>query len=191
MTFVRIPYAVLAEMTDGFSNDQHLGQGSYANVFKGQTNRVSMSLDPEVKSLLATFPEQVAVKRDKRPQEALPEGASESAKKERAMLEKGDQQEAAICSKYKHRNLCNLLALCAEDGPHRCLVFEFCGGGNLYDRLQCDSSTKMLTAHQRLLIGAGGAQGLEYLHCAAQPPVLHRDVKSENILLTNEHLPKV
>ena len=48
-----------------------------------------------------------------------------------------------------------------------------------------------LAADQRFGVAAYVAQGLEYLHTAAQPPVLHRDVKADNILLTEDGMPKV
>lgn len=50
---------------------------------------------------------------------------------------------------------------------------------------------KPLSWCTRLKIAAGAAQGLEYLHCKANPPVIYRDLKSSNILLDDNFKPKL
>ena len=123
--------------------------------------------------LWKSLPAQVAVKRDIRKRTSLATTAAEKKEKERT--DQANQSELEICSSYSHRHLCNLIATCL-DGPFRCMVFEFCPGGNLFDRLHPELLPRhdrkpMLSADQRLKIVAYAAQGLEYLHCAAIPPV--------------------
>lgn len=70
------------------------------------------------------------------------------------------------------------------------LVFEYMPNGNLrecLDRL----SGKYLDWGTRVAIALGAARGLEYLHDAAAPRILHRDVKSTNILLDENWRSKV
>jgi serine/threonine protein kinase len=62
-------------------------------------------------------------------------------------------------------------------------VYEYMPEGNLQDHLRA-TTNKPLTWEQRLHIALDAAQGLEYLHVACKPALIHRDVKSRNILLT-------
>jgi serine/threonine protein kinase len=75
------------------------------------------------------------------------------------------------------------------------LVYELCGRGDLFDCLACKgpdgSITPALTARQRIGITLGICRGLEYLHVQATPPIIHGDIKSPNILLTEELVPKI
>jgi serine/threonine protein kinase len=70
------------------------------------------------------------------------------------------------------------------------LVFEYLPNGSLYDRLH-SSDALALTWKQRVKIAIDVACGLEYLHHEADPPLVHRDVKSQNILLTEADSAKV
>jgi serine/threonine protein kinase len=107
--------------------------------------------------------------------------------------------EIAVLLRVHHRNLVNLIGFCIDKGRHM-LVFEFLPNGSLYDRLHqsilrsplaalMDSvepgwSSNVLSWKQRVKIAADVACGLDYLHNDADPPIVHRDVKSQNILLT-------
>jgi serine/threonine protein kinase len=86
-----------------------------------------------------------------------------------------------------------LLGYCLESkGKHvqRLLVFEYMTNGNLRECLD-GVSGKYMDWTTRVTIAIGAARGLEYLHEAAAPRILHRDVKSTNILLDKNWQAKV
>lgn len=86
-----------------------------------------------------------------------------------------------------------LIGYCSEfHGKHaeRLLVFEYMPYGNLRDCLDGELGDKM-TWNIRISLALGAARGLEYLHEAAAPRILHRDVKSTNILLDENWHAKV
>ncbi|KAK8955438.1 Serine/threonine-protein kinase [Platanthera guangdongensis] len=99
--------------------------------------------------------------------------------------------EVLILSLLHHPNLVNLIGYCA-DGEQRLLVYEFMPLGSLEDHL-LDISTgkKPLEWYTRMKIAYGAAEGLEYLHEKANPPVIYRDLKSSNILLDEDYNPKL
>ena len=92
--------------------------------------------------------------------------------------------EAKVLGQYRHPNIVVLLGHCtgsSSRAPQEYLVFEFMAGGSLYDRLDPAGATA-LPWPLRFAIASDVARGLVYLH-RASPPIIHQDVKSENILL--------
>ncbi|CAL4986885.1 unnamed protein product [Urochloa decumbens] len=95
--------------------------------------------------------------------------------------------EARHLARVHHKNLVLLIGYC-KDRKHLGLVYEYMDGGNLESRLKGDGSSHAetpLTWQQRLKIALDSAYGLEYLHKSCSPPLIHRDVKTQNILLTS------
>lgn len=90
------------------------------------------------------------------------------------------EMELDILCKVRHANIVNLLGYCSEMGE-RLLVYEFMPHGTLHDHLHGGLSPLNWTL--RLKIAMQAAKGLEYLHKEAVPPIVHRDVKTSNILL--------
>lgn len=88
-----------------------------------------------------------------------------------------------------HRNLVSLVGYCNEK-ENIALVYEYMANGNLKDQL-LENSTNMLNWRARLQIAVDAAQGLEYLHNGCRPPIVHRDLKSSNILLTENLQAKI
>ncbi|XP_066334299.1 receptor-like protein kinase At3g21340 [Miscanthus floridulus] len=85
-----------------------------------------------------------------------------------------------------HENLVPLLGYC-KDGEHLGLVYEYMAGGNVEQRLRGTTGQEApLTWSQRLKIALDSARGLHYLHSALRTPLIHRDVKAGNILLTEK-----
>ncbi|VAI55434.1 unnamed protein product [Triticum turgidum subsp. durum] len=93
--------------------------------------------------------------------------------------------EARHLTRIHHKNLVSLVGYC-KDRNHLALVYEYMPEGNLQDHLRATSTCKPLSWEQRLQIALDAAQGLEYLHIACKPALIHRDVKSRNILLTTD-----
>ncbi|CAI9094446.1 OLC1v1030190C1 [Oldenlandia corymbosa var. corymbosa] len=92
------------------------------------------------------------------------------------------QREADLLTKVYHRNLTHLVGYCYED-THMALVYEYMDKGNLRENLS-ETDGHILSWSERLQILLDAAQGLDYLHNGCKPPIVHRDVKSTNILLT-------
>ncbi|KAK8294106.1 hypothetical protein V6Z11_D06G232900 [Gossypium hirsutum] len=93
------------------------------------------------------------------------------------------EAEVELLLRVHHRNLTALIGYC-DDGTETGLIYEFMAEGNLAEYLS-DSSISVLNWEGRLGIALEAAQGLEYLHHGCKPPIIHRDVKSSNILLTD------
>ncbi|KAK5792052.1 calcium/calmodulin-regulated receptor-like kinase 1 [Gossypium arboreum] len=89
--------------------------------------------------------------------------------------------EVLLLGRLHHRNLVNLMGYCAERGLHM-LVYVYMSNGSLASHLY-NEKHEPLTWNLRVQIALDVARGLEYLHYGAVPPVVHRDIKSSNILL--------
>ncbi|KAL1330193.1 hypothetical protein HN51_047344 [Arachis hypogaea] len=99
--------------------------------------------------------------------------------------------EVLMLSLLHHPNLVNLIGYCA-DGDQRLLVYEYMPLGSLEDHLHDVAPGKeRLDWNTRMKIAAGAASGLEYLHDKANPPVIYRDLKCSNILLSEGYHPKL
>ncbi|CAI5497490.1 unnamed protein product [Closterium sp. Naga37s-1] len=91
------------------------------------------------------------------------------------------RNEIQLLSAVRHRNLVALKGFCVEAGE-QLLVYEFIERGTLEDMLRADSKHP-LTWRQRVDIACGAASGFAYLHHQIKPPIIHRDVKTANILI--------
>ncbi|XP_023754214.1 U-box domain-containing protein 70 isoform X1 [Lactuca sativa] len=96
--------------------------------------------------------------------------------------------EIAMLSAYTHKNLVSLVGFC-DEGDEKVLVYKYESNGSL-DQHLC---RKDLTWIQRLRICLDVAQGLKYLHndIGTQHRILHRDMKSSNILLDENFRAKI
>ncbi|XP_062514697.1 uncharacterized protein LOC134190265 isoform X3 [Corticium candelabrum] len=90
--------------------------------------------------------------------------------------------EMNVLTRYLHKNIIRLVGF-SSDGPELCLIYEYMSRGPLSHRLDCKDNTLPLDWRVRLTIGQDIASALEFLHTAFRLPVVHRDVKSSNILL--------
>ncbi|XP_050234166.1 LRR receptor-like serine/threonine-protein kinase IOS1 [Mercurialis annua] len=93
------------------------------------------------------------------------------------------QAEVKLLLRVHHRNLTALVGYCNE-GTNMGLIYEYMANGNLEDYL-IDSNRNSLSWETRLRIAVEAAQGLEYLHNGCKPQIVHRDVKTTNILLND------
>ncbi|XP_021736831.1 calcium/calmodulin-regulated receptor-like kinase 2 [Chenopodium quinoa] len=102
--------------------------------------------------------------------------------------EKEFQTEVSLLGRLHHRNLVNLVGYCVDKGQYM-LIYEYMSNGSLEKRLYSEDDT--LTWDERLQIALDISHGIEYLHEGAVPPVVHRDLKSANILLDHSMRAKV
>ncbi|KAL2939664.1 hypothetical protein RDABS01_033822 [Bienertia sinuspersici] len=91
------------------------------------------------------------------------------------------KNEIELLSRVHHRNLAKLVGFCFDKGEQT-LVYEFIPNGTLMESLLGTSGIYMDWI-RRLIVTLGSARGLHYLHELADPPIIHRDIKSNNILL--------
>ncbi|KAL6507010.1 hypothetical protein OROHE_022145 [Orobanche hederae] len=95
------------------------------------------------------------------------------------------QNEVELLSKIQHQNVVSLLGYCIHLEA-RFLVYELMENKSLEFHLHGPSHRSRLTWHMRMRIALDVARGLEYLHERCNPPVIHRDLKSSNILLDSD-----
>ena len=102
------------------------------------------------------------------------------------------RNEAEVLGKYRHPNIVALLGTAEvrheESGVGRpCLVYEFMPGASLGARLHPRPGTVAagppLSPRERFCVASDVARGLMFLHTVCDPPIIHQDIKSANILL--------
>ncbi|KAK4482954.1 hypothetical protein RD792_010127, partial [Penstemon davidsonii] len=99
--------------------------------------------------------------------------------------------EVSLLSQIRHQNLVTMEGFCCES-KQQILVYEYLSGGSLADNLYGAKSKKLtLSWVRRLKIAVDAAKGLDYLHNGNDLRIIHRDVKSSNILLDKDMNAKV
>ncbi|KZV41105.1 receptor protein kinase [Dorcoceras hygrometricum] len=158
----KFTYEELEKAADGFKEEALVGKGSFSCVFKGVLKDGTV----------------VAVKR------AILSPDMKNSKEFHTELD--------LLSRLNHAHLLNLLGYC-EDGGERLLVYEFMANGSLHQHLHGKNQElkEQLDWVRRVTIAVQAARGIEYLHGYACPPVIHRDIKSSNILIDEEHNARV
>nr|XP_017215270.1 PREDICTED: pto-interacting protein 1 isoform X1 [Daucus carota subsp. sativus] len=154
----------LKDITDNFGTKALIGEGSYGRVYHG---------------ILKTG-QAAAIKK-----------LDSSKQPDHEFL-----AQVSMVSRLKHDNVVELLGYCV-DGGLRVLAYEYASNGSLHDILHGRKGVKgaqpgpVLSWSQRVKIAVGAAKGLEYLHEKAQPHIIHRDIKSSNVLLFDDDVAKV
>lgn len=152
-------FSDLAAATKDFAMENKIGAGSFGTVYKGKL--------PDGR--------EVAIKR------------SENSPKTKKMQEKESafQSELSFLSRLHHKHLVSLVGYC-EEREERLLVYEYMKNGALYDHLHSkdlQDSPVLSSWKMRIKVLLDASRGIEYLHNYAVPPIIHRDIKSSNILL--------
>ncbi|XP_048234247.1 LRR receptor-like serine/threonine-protein kinase IOS1 isoform X2 [Ricinus communis] len=92
--------------------------------------------------------------------------------------------EVKLLLRVHHRNLTSLVGFCNE-GTKMGLIYEYMANGDL-EHLLSGRNRHVLKWERRLDIAVEAAKGLEYLHNGCKPPIVHRDIKTANILLNDQ-----
>ncbi|KAI5003931.1 hypothetical protein ZWY2020_031174 [Hordeum vulgare] len=145
-------YEEMHNITNGFSDQNLLGEGGFGSVYKG----------------------------------CLPEGREVAIKKLKDGSGQGErefQAEVEIISRVHHRHLVSLVGYCIS-GDQRLLVYDFVPNDTLHYHLH-GRGVPVLEWPARVKISAGSARGIAYLHEDCHPRIIHRDIKSSNILVDN------
>ncbi|KAH7679870.1 Non-specific serine/threonine protein kinase protein [Dioscorea alata] len=161
-----IPLAELNKLTHNFNQKAFVGEGSYGRVYQ---------------ATLSTG-QHAAIKK-------LDPNASQESDSEFA-------GQLSLISRLKHEYFVELLGYCLE-ANNRILIYEFATNGSLHDILHGRKGAEdanpgpILSWNQRVKIAYGAARGLEYLHEKVQPPIVHRDIRSSNVLVFDDFLSKI
>ncbi|KAJ0987551.1 hypothetical protein J5N97_005907 [Dioscorea zingiberensis] len=153
----KLTFSQLIEATNGFSAASLIGSGGFGEVFKA----------------------------------TLKDGSNVAIKKLIHLSYQGDREfmaEMETLGKIKHRNLVPLLGYC-KIGEERLLVYEYMKFGSLEDLLHCKKEEGKgvgLSWEERKKIARGAAKGLCFLHHNCIPHIIHRDMKSSNVLIDEQ-----
>ncbi|KAK8934260.1 putative protein kinase [Platanthera zijinensis] len=153
-----MPLAELNKLTRNFGPKALIGEGSYGKVYRATLSTGQV----------------VAVKK-------LDPAASQE-------IDTEFSAQLSLVSRLKHEFFVELLGYCLEGG-NRILIYQFAALGSLHDILHGRKGVQgaepgpVLNWAQRVKIAYGAARGLEYLHEKVQPSIVHRDVRSSNVLL--------
>ncbi|GMI86086.1 STRUBBELIG-receptor family 5 [Hibiscus trionum] len=159
-----VPYSLadLQKSTDNFAPDRLLGEGTIGRVYRAK----------------------------------YPDGKVLAVKKIDSSLFQGQKSEefsklVANISKLHHPNIAELVGYCSEQG-HNMLIYDYFRNGSLHDFLHvADDFSKPLTWNTRVRIALGVARAVEYLHDVCSPSMVHKNIKSSNILLDLELNPRL
>ncbi|GMP46779.1 hypothetical protein CsSME_00014815 [Camellia sinensis var. sinensis] len=99
--------------------------------------------------------------------------------------------EIEIITALHHKNIISLFGFCFED-CNLLMVYDFLSRGSLEENLHGNKKDpRAFGWRERFKVAVGVAEALEYLHNVSAKPVIHRDVKSSNILLSDDFEPQL
>ncbi|XP_052190182.1 serine/threonine-protein kinase-like protein CCR4 [Diospyros lotus] len=154
---------VLHQATNTFSDEYKIGSGSFGSVYHA-------ILDDGL---------EVAIKRA---EASTTQFHLANTKRQEEDKDDAFVNELEALSRLNHKNLVRLFGYC-EDNNERILVYEYMKNGTLHDHLHKLKSSPLMSWPNRIKAALDAARGIEYLHMYATPQIIHRDIKSSNILL--------
>jgi serine/threonine protein kinase len=157
-------YEEIINATNGFDSTYCIGKGGSGSVYKAMLSSGNI----------------VAVKK----LHPVLDGNNEE------MSRKGFLNEMRALVEIRHRNIVRLLGFCSNPS-HLFLVYEYLEKGSLSSILRNEYEAKKLDWSSRVRIVKGVAHALSYMHHDCNPPIVHRDISSNNILLDEEYEPCV
>ncbi|KAL7098076.1 hypothetical protein ACP275_10G183100 [Erythranthe tilingii] len=161
-----LPLSELNRLTSNFGTKALIGEGSYGRVFYA---KLSDGQPAAIKKLDSS---------------SSPEPDNDFT------------AQLSTVSRLKNEHFVGLLGYCLES-DNRILVYEFATMGSLHDVLHGRKGVQgaepgpVLTWGQRVKVALGAAKGLEFLHEKCQPSIVHRDVRSSNVLLFDDFVAKI
>ncbi|MBA0730966.1 hypothetical protein Golax_023371, partial [Gossypium laxum] len=192
-----IEYRLLEAATNNFRESNVLGEGGRGRVYKacfdGKFLAVVKRLDGgghNVEREFEGFKPHYSRAAPGSVNQALRTAAratltSAGHKIQNPLLEENTLNEVDLLIKIQHQNIVSLLGYCIH-GESKLLVYEMMQNGSLESQLHGLTRGSALTWQLRMKIAIDVARALEYLHEYCNPPVIHRDIKSSNILLDSD-----
>ncbi|KAF8023544.1 hypothetical protein BT93_F0908 [Corymbia citriodora subsp. variegata] len=154
----KILYEDIIEATGAFDEIFCIGRGGYGNVFKAKLRSGDI----------------VAVKK-------LHQMADSGQTDQKEFL-----NEIRALTEIRHRNIVKLEGFCSHP-QHSFLVYEYFNRGSLSTILSSEEEARELDWNKRVNIVKGVAHALSYMHHDCIPPIVHRDISSNNILLDSDY----
>ncbi|KAJ4804345.1 Leucine-rich receptor-like protein kinase family protein [Rhynchospora pubera] len=172
------------EIIESIKEENLIGKGGSGNVYRV---KLRTSMDVAVKHIVNEPVQNLSVNGT-----AAMLGAGGRSRRSSSLRCREFEAEVNTLSSIRHVNVVNLYCSITSDNSSL-LVYEFLPNGSLYERLHTPEGQKLgiLDWETRYDIAVGAARGLEYLHHGCDRPILHRDVKSSNILLDECFKPRI
>nr|GMC82550.1 MDIS1-interacting receptor like kinase 2-like [Ipomoea batatas] len=156
----KMTYESIIEATGDFDSSYCIGVGGHGSVFRAE----------------------------------LPSGQSVAVKKFHTLGLQDDEMcdirsfsnEISTLTNLRHRNIVKLYGFCAHN-RHSFLIYEYLQGGSLAQILSDDEKALQLGWLERINVVKAVAKALSYMHHDCLPPIIHRDISSNNILFDSEH----
>ncbi|XP_044350894.1 MDIS1-interacting receptor like kinase 2-like [Triticum aestivum] len=149
----RLAFDDIVRATEDFDEKYIIGTGGYGKVYKAQLQ------DGHI----------VAVKKLHQTEEELDD-------------ERRFQSEMEILSQIRQRSIVKMYGFCSHP-VYKFLVYEYIQRGSLHGSLENEELAKELDWQKRITLATDVAQAISYLHHECSPPIIHRDITSNNILL--------